>query len=167
MREVCGVVCIATQADAPRSDRLFGKFVRFGKKGYESFSTNDLTPFDDLTEAQKAQAELEARNDFSQVALAGIWLRMHPLRGMHYRVNDLADKSGLVVVSQDPDSRFYNLWGSRRSDEDFRVGHIPGTLLEMNEFTPFNNFDDAYHCGFQIDRQMQHYPFVAEFRLVR
>lgn len=169
MRQVEGYVCLAKERVPVQQERLFGRNTGGGQQSHESFTTNNLTPFETPQEALIAIRELEGRKQragFTRVTAARIQMEVWRPLTPEART-DLTDSLNLVVAAQSlEDPKVHHLFG-RLKEGVFSVGHLPGSLLEVNQFSCFPWFGAAEHCAYEIERQGQHRAWIGRFGLYR
>ncbi len=115
--------------------------------GFESFCTNDLTPFPTREKALTACSALEERKDFVRSELVEIKMEMAETDEECYKLDG---KKNLVVLMKGDGGTF--LVG-RLVSEKRHLYPLPGALLVDNGFKPFVDFEDAFDAAGQINRQ--------------
>ncbi|MBI4039797.1 hypothetical protein HY389_00380 [Candidatus Daviesbacteria bacterium] len=152
MRHIEGLVCVAATIGIRNGAFLFGKNTGNGTGIYESFRSNDLTPFKDWPEAKQGHRELvetRAKDIFGRIHVAEI--RMD-LAMTDDELGELKDRNNLIVVMYNhPNS--INLIGRHIDGAVNASSTIPGSLLEYNGFRPIGTYDDAYYIASEAHRQ--------------
>ena len=115
--------------------------------GFESFCTNDLTPFPTREKALTACLALKERKDFVRHELVEIKMEMAET---NEECHKLEGKKNLVVLMKGDGGTF--LVG-RLVSERHHLYPLPGALLADNGFKTFPDFKDALDSAREINRQ--------------
>lgn len=160
MRKIQGFVCIVA---IDRSEVLFGKNMGRGQGHYESFQSNNLTPFRDCHEAEIAADELRQRKDICRVSIAIVKMVLAEARR---EFSAFWNKKSLVVVRNMPEFGEIILIGAP-VDEYFSRYPLYGALLTENGLRPFSSFQPAEFTAVEEARQTQCPVSIAIFKIKR
>lgn len=168
MRSVEGYLITARSSVPIKQEWLFGRSINYPNQPYENFSTNGLSPFVELEELRIAYQKFykfygnRKKREFNRIGFASI--SMEIAQNLE-ETEQLRSSTNLVVLKINPDS-FIDMIG-RGVRGGARLGYIPGCLLETNGFRPFPNYERAYHCGLEVNRQGQCSALLATFEFKR
>lgn len=153
MRIIKGFVCIGC---IERNRVLFGKAVNTTRQRYESLQTNGIIPFDTLTHASRAAAELRKR-PFESVVIRTLKMQIaetqEDLAKLHKRRNLIVLMYGEMQTS---------FWG-RQSPAHSTT--LYASYITTNGLKPFSDFAAAEQCAREVRRQGLSRASIATFRL--
>ena len=160
MRIIKGVVCVAVVGKA---EVLFGKNMGRGQSYYESFCTNNMTPFINASESQIAKAELQNRCDIDAVSLAKLQIGLAETMEEVYL---LRKRKRLIVVRKTPEFGEMFLIGPSTERSSSRYP-LYGASLAENGMQPFTSFELAEYTASEERRQSGCPVFIATFKIKR
>lgn len=159
MRNVSGYVCIAQMEALYSFELLFGKKTSNGQLPYDTFETNNLTPYDKFREAVDARQYILQTREAVSVAPARIKMRISQAQ---VELPTLQKEKSLVVVMLVGEDK--QLFGP--CVEGRRNAHpLPGASIGDNGFKTFNSLGEAEKLGRAITRQVQVPVQIATFNL--
>jgi hypothetical protein len=140
MKEIEGFVCTAKFVKPAKQERLFGPNTGRSEFSHESFTSNGLVPFADLSSAIKSMGDLKKRKDLDnpKVGLAEIKLRIAMFDD---EIEQFRDSKNLIIIG-DLDGGYKILLG-RPVENIPGVCHAPVSDLEMNGFKTIKKLEDA------------------------
>ena len=147
MKHIRGFICLGILENKRRIP--FGKSVNEGKQSFETFFTNDLTPYDTVFEALLGKFKLEGFNGIARVEIFQIDLRIAETREEFYKFKN---RSNLVLIMfcTNPIQSTKRIWGEGQAR-----AAMPGVDFIENDFHPFKSFARAEHVASEINRQGQ------------
>ncbi len=153
MRTISGFVCVGYME---RNQVLFGKAVNTAGQRYENLQTNGIIPFDTLTHASRAAAELRKRL-FESVVIRAIRMQMAETQ------EDLAKlrkrRNLIVIMYGEGETSF---WGQQ---SPVHSTTLYASYITANGLKPFRNFAAAEQCAREVRRQGQSHASITTFRL--
>lgn len=172
MRKIKGYICAARIDRDPfvnSRGKKFKKYVLFGRRinetdgFYENFASNNLSPYENLTDAQKGQKDLIKmwKREFDRVEIRKLELEIAETK----QENDsFLNEKSLVAI-------WTNFFGNKiigHYTGGIGLGTLYGDYITQNNFTPFDNFKMADYARSEATRQSENSPAtLAKFKISR
>lgn len=167
MRIIEGYVCIAVfDGGFGLREILFGKDMQDANRTYSNIAINDLTPFENISEAQIAKKELEERDDMKNVSMGSLKMK---LAETEEEVFSLEDEKNLIVVVRFIEGGLvdFELIGPCTEGASNRYPRM-GSLLEESDWKPFPRYTEELFWVLKEEaRQTKAWTSIATFSLQR
>ncbi len=166
MRQIKGYICAArienTESQNLREYVLFGKRQDIRIKGdYEALATNNLSPYESLSDAELGQHDLIMIEDFDRVEIRKLEL---VVAESSENLNSFENETSLIVIWETFMGK--QLVGTYIGGRG--LGGVPGEYITRNGFKPFEEFKRANLVRSEARRQSESSPAtLAKFKISR